>query len=384
MTIRNRLLIMTDWFCPGFKAGGSITSCYNLAMLLKDEYIVYILTSDRDLGDRVPYNKIATNQWIDFDGGVKVYYASPEGLSWRNIIREVKKVRADFIYLNSMYSIYFTIYPLLMKRLGLISQHIFLSPGGMLKDSALKMKAFKKEAFLFVLNVIRIQNVICFHATDDQENKDIANKFGRKAIINQVYFPPPIPENSIFYPQKKSGELKLVFLGRIHPIKNLHFLIECLKKTPHHVELNVVGPNEDVVYFSQCKELANSLPINVTVSFVGSIEHERVKNYLKENHFLALPTAGENFGYAILEALCVGRPVIITDKTPWKDLEQQKAGWDLPFNNHREFIRAIDFAANMTQDEYNKWSESSWNFAYNMQKAPMYKNQYVQMFNKLT
>ncbi|WP_431214863.1 hypothetical protein ACQ86N_08990 [Puia sp. P3] len=55
--MKQRLLILTDWFYPGYKAGGIITSVYDLAMLLRDEYSIFIMTSDRDLGDSQPYGE---------------------------------------------------------------------------------------------------------------------------------------------------------------------------------------------------------------------------------------------------------------------------------------------------------------------------------------
>jgi hypothetical protein len=51
----NRLLIFSDYYLPGFKAGGPIRSISNLCDSLKDEYEVYVVTRDRDLGSNEVY-----------------------------------------------------------------------------------------------------------------------------------------------------------------------------------------------------------------------------------------------------------------------------------------------------------------------------------------
>lgn len=379
MKAKQRLLILTDWFYPGFKAGGIITSCYDLAMLLKDEYSIFIMTSDRDLGDSQPYRGIPTDQWTSLDN-INVYYASLKSLGFRNIIRQIRKNNIDFIYLSNMYSVWFAIFPLLIKRLGLIRQKIFLSPNGMLQNFAVKIKPFKKKLYFTVLKLMRIPKFINFHATNLQEQNDITRTFGRQLNISRIAYPPPVPQKPVVHRSKRPGELLLLFIGRIHPVKNLRFLLECLAKMSSRIELKVVGPAEDAAYFLKCKHLSEQLPRNISVTFTGAIPNAQVKNYIEQSHFLALPTSGENFGYAILEAFSVGRPVITSANTPWQKLTSRKVGWDLPFNNHSEFIRAIDTAANMEQEEYNEWCNSSQRYIYELMERNPYKDDFCHMF----
>lgn len=47
-----QLIILSDWFAPGYRAGGPITSCVNLSYAMRDYFDVKIITSDRDFGDR--------------------------------------------------------------------------------------------------------------------------------------------------------------------------------------------------------------------------------------------------------------------------------------------------------------------------------------------
>jgi len=377
--MKQRLLILTDWFYPGFKAGGIITSVHDLAMLLRDEYSIFIMTSDRDLGDSQPYGGVQTDQWTSMDN-INVYYASPKSLGFRNIIRQIRKNNIDFIYLSNMYSVWFAIFPLLIKRLGLIRQKIFLSPNGMLQSFALKIKPFKKRLYFALLRLMRIPKFINFHATNAEEQNDITRTFGRQVHISRIAYPPPFPQKPVTHPTKRPGELLLLFLGRVHPVKNLRFLLECLSKMSSRIELKVVGPAEDAGYFLNCKHFSEQLPRNISVTFTGAIPNAQVRNYIEQSHFLALPTTGENFGYAILESFSLGRPVITSANTPWQKLAPQKVGWDLPFNDHSEFIRAIDTAANMDQEEYNEWCDSSQRYIYQLIERNPYKDDFCHMF----
>ncbi len=69
---------------------------------------------------------------------------------------------------------------------------------------------------------------------------------------------------------------------------------------------------------------------------------------------------GENFGHVIIEALAAGKPVLISDQTPWRGLENHKAGWDIPLNDKEKFISILEMLVDMEpENEYNKWSYSA-------------------------
>jgi hypothetical protein len=78
-----KLLIFVDWFVPGFKAGGQIRSCFNLAMALKEAAEVYVVTSDRDMGDQEAYQSVKIDEWTVLDNDIRVLYlsAKKEGIS---------------------------------------------------------------------------------------------------------------------------------------------------------------------------------------------------------------------------------------------------------------------------------------------------------------
>ena len=55
----------------------------------------------------------------------------------------------------------------------------------------------------------------------------------------------------------------------------------------------------------------------------------------------ALATQGENYGVAILEAFDAGLPVLISDTTPWRGLQETGCGWDLPPSDTGGWVEAL-------------------------------------------
>jgi hypothetical protein len=56
---------------------------------------------------------------------------------------------------------------------------------------------------------------------------------------------------------------------------------------------------------------------------------------------------------------------LISDQTPWKNLPDYHAGWDLPLDNREAFTQKIDEIAAMTNEEFRLWSESARKYAGN-------------------
>jgi glycosyltransferase involved in cell wall biosynthesis len=63
--------------------------------------------------------------------------------------------------------------------------------------------------------------------------------------------------------------------------------------------------------------------------------------------FFVLPTLGENFGHVILESLSAGCPVLLSDRTPWKRLEADGAGWILPLEQRQRWVEVLQRCVEM-------------------------------------
>ena len=107
----------------------------------------------------------------------------------------------------------------------------------------------------------------------------------------------------------------------------------------------------------------SKLKPNVKVKYKGVIDNEKIAEVIKLYHFSILPSEHENYGHSIFESLSAGCPVIISDNTPWRNLNQKKAGWDISLKNEAKFVEILNRAALMRQDEYNEWSKGAYNLA---------------------
>ena len=363
MEVKKNLLILVDWFAPGYRAGGPIQSCVNVAFTLKDRYHVKVFTSDTDYGVPDPYPGIESNQWTnELDPAIQVYYAKNKSLSLRQIKAVLQEAGADFIYLNHLFSPRFVVYPLWLKWRGLIKGMVVVCPRGALYQSALSVKRYKKMPFLFLFRRMGIHKMVRFHATNEREQAAILEYFpGSEVLIADNL--PNSRQPAFRQLQKIPGVLKCIFIARIHPIKNVLFLLQVLKQVKGNIDLSIIGPMEEAAYWEKCTAAIAELPAGIQVNYMGAVANHRLPALLQEHHLFILPTTGENFGHSIFESFLAGRPVLISDQTPWLNLEKEKAGWALPLNNASAFVEKIEVAVAWDQAMFDDWSNSAWLYA---------------------
>ncbi|MFN8397397.1 MAG: glycosyltransferase [Bacteroidia bacterium] len=358
MSDRKRILVFIDWYLPGFKGGGPITSIANMVAALKDEFDFWIVTSDRDAGESKPYPGIATETWLDGDG-CKVWYFSKAGLSYAAVRRLIGETDYDLLYLNSMFSVGFTIYPLWGGRAAKPDVPILLAPRGMLHLGALALKPLKKKIFLGLIRALGIQKHIHFHATDSVEVEDIRRVFGKETKVTEApNLPQPWQAEWVDLP-KSPGTLRLVYLSRLSEKKGLHLVLEWLRDLKGEVSLEVVGPDDEPGYGDRCRKLIAALPSNIQVTEMGALPQNEGLSRLRAAHAFVMPTMGENFGHAIFEALNAGRPVLISDQTPWRDLVEARAGWDIPLADAGKFREALEQLVMMDHPTWESWARAA-------------------------
>src|SRR5690606_24254618 len=168
---------------------------------------------------------------------------------------------------------------------------------------------------------------------------------------------PTIPVKGPKRIEKVENTLKIISVARVAREKNTAFALECLRNidSKFNVEVSFIGSIYDEEYFSECKKIADALPANVEVTFSGSMSPNDIRAKFAEAHLFFLPTLGENYGHAIIESLLNGLPVLISDKTPWKDLHRDGLGASLPLSDSNGFVNYISQIAAMDQSEYDSY-----------------------------
>lgn len=349
-----RVMIFIDWFLPGYKAGGPIRSVANLVETLHHKYAFSIVTSDRDLGDAEAYPGIESDTWIEQDH-CRVWYASPNHQSYRHFRNLIFNNEFDILYTQSMFSLKYTFFPLWTCRALRPETKMILAPRGMLHEGAIGLKSRKKKLFLRVFKLLRLHKAVTVQATDDQEEADIRKWLGEVEIervknLPRAVLPPPVPL------KKVGGDLKMVFFSRVTIKKGLHRALGDLKQQQARIKFDIYGALDEPEYWERCQSIMAELPNNIEANYCGTVPPDETSTTLQQYHLFIMPTKGENFGHAIFESLAAGRPVLISDNTPWRGLVEKKAGWDITLKEQSAFSGIISKVADMEQEEWNKFA----------------------------
>jgi glycosyltransferase involved in cell wall biosynthesis len=361
---RPKVLVFVSWYPPGFKGGGAMRAAVELVKTLRDEFDFSIVTSDTDASERMPYPGIRSDAWNRLPDGTSVFYCSKNGLTMAALGRVMREVSPDVVFISGLFSYPFAALPLRLARKLASRPRVLIAPRGMLASGALATKTIKKRAFITALRISGLFDGITWLAVSPQEADDVRAAIGEGVSV-EVAMDLPRPALKGFAARAKHpGEVRLCFLARIVRNKNLLEAIRFVKRVGPSckVHLDICGPAEDARYWRQCYLEMQQLPDHVSIEYGGAVEYERIGEILALSHFLLLPTRFESFGYVIVESLAAGCPVIISDKTPWRDLRQRRIGWDLPLSKPEGFVRAIEEAAAMDGDAFREWSEAAHSF----------------------
>lgn len=344
------ILTFVRCYLPGYKAGGPLRTISNMVEALGDDLDFRIVTSDRDATDTEPYPGIAHGEWKRV-GKARVLYLSPRRKGLRQIADILCGTPHDILYLNSFFDPDFTLKPLLARRLGLAPKtRCIIAPRGEFSQSALRLKAVKKNMFFFAAGMIGLYKNLEWHASSKYERADIRRVQRRTArhikiainLSDMTTREPPA-----FTPRHDGEPLRICFLSRISPMKNLHYAIDVLRKIQVPVQFDIYGPIRDDAYWSYCKERIAQLPGSIQARYRGGLEHDKVASVIAGYDLFFLPSLGENYGHSILEALAAGTPVLIADTTPWRKLGDMGVGWDLPLDKPAAFVECIHTLARL-------------------------------------
>ena len=373
----NKILVFIDWFTPAYKAGGPIVSVSKIIENLSFKFKFFVVTSNQDIDKAEVISKEKVNIWLLKEKYSIIYLSKSHQKTsfYKNILN---KINPDVIYINSLFSSRFSIIPILNLK---IKKKIILAPRGMLGKGALNIKSFKKNIFLKIITQIKAYNKIIWHASTQNEKLEIESIFGEsaKVVIAQNFSSNNI---NIVYRTKKNikNKLTILFISRISKKKNLSFLVDEINQCnyKHNIHLKIIGFQEDIDY---CKICINKLKkYNISYEILGSIPHSNLSYHYKKSDIFCLPTHHENFGHVILEALSYGLPIIISNKTPWRNLELKKIGFDLEIISNN-FAKKIDYFFEMKNIEYAVYSRNAIRYYNNINSIDSLIDDHINLFS---
>jgi glycosyltransferase involved in cell wall biosynthesis len=358
---RKKVLIASDYYLPGFKGGGPTISLACLVDRLGDEFSFDIVTRDRDFDAPEPYPESREKTgWTN--GKARVFHLAPAELSLRSLRQTVRACAPDIIYLNSFFSRHFTGKFLLLRWIGATGRvPLVIACRGELSPGALAQKPVRKSVYLAAARLLGMYRDVVWQASSPLEEEDIRRLFGagvRVAVapdLTGIRVPQVVPDS---HPTKQAGTLRVMFLAKISPKKNLHGALELLGGMDGEIQFDIYGPVKDADYWQECSRLISGLPCNVRVKHHGAVPHERVRQLFIDHDLFLFPTFSENFGHVIVESLSAGCPILISDRTPWRGLEQAGAGWDLPLEDPGPWRAALAKCIAMGPEDYQSFRQN--------------------------
>lgn len=125
------------------------------------------------------------------------------------------------------------------------------------------------------------------------------------------------------------GRKYLLFLGRIHEKKGCDLLLEAFGRQASHradVDLVIAGPDQTGLQ-PKLKAQADRLGLGGRVHWPGMLRGDLKWGAVQACEAFVLPSHQENFGISVVEALAVGRPVLISNQVNiWPEIEADGVG----------------------------------------------------------
>ena len=94
-------------------------------------------------------------------------------------------------------------------------------------------------------------------------------------------------------------KLKIIFLSRISPMKNLDFALSIFSSVSAEVQFDIYGPKENLEYWKQCNLQIISRPKNIYINYRGSVLTENIQEVFSNYDLFLFPSRGENYGHVI-------------------------------------------------------------------------------------
>jgi len=379
------ILVICDYYLPGFESGGALRALVNLIDRLGDSYHFKLITRDHDGPlNRTSYSNVRLNDWNSV-GKAEVYYLSRDNIRISSIRHLIGETQPAAIYLNSFFS-QLTIFTLILQRFKKIGPiPIILAPEGELEPGALKLKLLKKLLYIRIAKLLKLLHSVIWKVASEYEQTHLKAICGPDCTI---FTAPSLTERMILddfdpnvKPEKQAGQAEMVFLSRFMRKKNFNWLLAHLRKVKGGLSIDIYGPIEDAEYWKECQEIIKTLPDNIKVEAKGPIPYEEVAKMLVNYHFFVLPTLGENFGLVFVEALAAGCPLIISDRSPWRDLEEKGIGWDIPLETPNTWLSVISDCVDMNNHDYQEMSQHARKFAIAWVSDPAHEEAYREVMD---
>jgi glycosyltransferase involved in cell wall biosynthesis len=366
-----RVLHISPSFFPAGHYGGPISSgyglCNSLAILPGVE--LQVLTTNSDGPDTFAVESIPKR----LPSGYDVYYcrrwfgADIAPGFFRRLYAMVKW--SDLVHLTAVYSP--PTIPVLFLC-SLFGRPLVWSPRGALQRWEGSTRRAAKTLWDRICNSLCDPRRVVLHVTSEKEKEESRRRIDRAEYVvipNGI----ELPETGRRKIPREGREFRLLYLGRLHPIKGIENLLQAIPSVKTPISLQVCGDGESD-YRESLERLAHELELAGRVRFHGRVSGDIKEGHFREADVCIVPSYKENFCMVIAESLSRGVPVIASRGTPWNLMEDNGCG--LWVNNDPESLaNAINRIRQMPLDEMGSMGQE-WmarDFAWSAVAEKMFK-----------
>ncbi len=308
-----RILNVVPTYLPAVRYGGPIRSvhglCAALAFLGHD---VHVFTTNVDgAGD----SNVPLGEPVSIDGVTVRYFPSRflRRLYWSPPMKEALSREIpgfDLVHLHSVFLWPTWAAARIAEKCGV---PYVVSPRGMLvKDLIARKSTLAKKIWIRAIEQHTLASATAVHVTTRKELDEV-HRLGlgiRSALVIPNGVAGPTTESLRESSREDNDGEFVLFLGRINWKKGLDRLIRAWKLVPE-VKLVIAG-NDEESYQGRLERLADDIGVAERIRFIGMVEGEEKWRLLRQAALFVLPSYSENFGIAVLEAMLMGCPVVVT------------------------------------------------------------------------
>ena len=160
------------------------------------------------------------------------------------------------------------------------------------------------------------------------------------------HIPNGAPEEFFGAAEESKAENKILFFGRVSPIKNIETAISAMPLVKNKkAVLEIAGPAEED-YLARLKALAGKLGVEGRVFFSPPVYDTTLKiRKIDSAKVFVLPSKSEAFSIALIEAMARGRVVIASATEGAKEIiKNGKTGFIFKIDDSKALAKKIDFA----------------------------------------
>jgi glycosyltransferase involved in cell wall biosynthesis len=341
-----RVLIVYHTYLPSEFAMGPVSAIKHLIECMGHDYEIRLLTLNHDFvtGERL----FSDDHHIVSTDLATIEYL-PRGVSGLRILLQRLREPHEVLEIHSGFDRHLAIPSLVLTRLGRVNgKQAFHSPHGIFLPIDMSRGAFKKRLYCALADIVNLYKNVVHLASSPGEVADILRWHRRPLrIIEMPHFVDAhLGMNTVQPRSKRPQSLKIAFVGRIALQKNFLFAIEVVRALGVESDMDVFG-EADPEYLSACNAALQAGTGLCKVTLHGHVPQKNLLDILPNYDVLFHPTSGENFGYSIIEALSLGVPVLLSDKSPWLDIEKFGAGWIIPLSDRAAFVARLTQIFNM-------------------------------------